>query len=59
MVLLDELIGATDSSLEARCIVRNDGLFTLADGRVPAMVAVEYMAQAVAAFAGVRATTRH
>ena len=56
MLLIDELISATDSSLEASCIVRNDGLFALADGRVPALVAVEYMAQTVAAFAGVRAT---
>lgn len=59
MLLLDELTGATESSLDAVCIVRDDGLFTLDDGQVPAMVAIEYMAQAVAAFAGVRASLRH
>jgi predicted hotdog family 3-hydroxylacyl-ACP dehydratase len=58
MLLVDELFGATDASLEAGCTVRDDGLFAIADGRIPAMVAVEYMAQAVAVFAGVRATTR-
>ena len=58
MLLIDELVRATDVSLEACCIVRDDGLFADADGRIPAMVAVEYMAQTVAAFAGVRATTR-
>jgi predicted hotdog family 3-hydroxylacyl-ACP dehydratase len=56
MLLIDAVIDATDTSLRASCIVRNDGLFNLTDGRVPAMAAVEYMAQTVAAFAGVRAT---
>jgi len=56
MLLIDTLTGATDVSLQASCVVRNDGLFNLADGRVPAMTMVEYMAQTVAAFAGVRAT---
>jgi predicted hotdog family 3-hydroxylacyl-ACP dehydratase len=55
MLLIDALTGATDTTLAATCTVRDDGLFNLADGRVPAMAAVEYMAQTVAAFAGVRA----
>ncbi len=54
MLLIDEVICATETSLEAVCTVRDDGLFAVADGRIPAMVAVEYMAQTVAAFAGVR-----
>jgi predicted hotdog family 3-hydroxylacyl-ACP dehydratase len=54
MSLIDTLIGATDTTLKACCTVRNDGLFNLPDGRVPAMAAVEYMAQTVAAFGGVR-----
>lgn len=58
MLLIDELIRADDQCLEAACVVRNDGLFALPDGRLPAMVSIEYMAQTVAAFAGVRATTR-
>jgi predicted hotdog family 3-hydroxylacyl-ACP dehydratase len=58
MLLIDELISANDQYLEAACTVRNDGLFTVSGDRIPAMVAVEYMAQAVAAFAGVRATLR-
>jgi predicted hotdog family 3-hydroxylacyl-ACP dehydratase len=56
MLLIDELVQADDQRLEAACVVRNDGLFALADGRIPVMLCVEYMAQAVAAFAGVRAT---
>ena len=54
MSLLDEVIAADDSFLEAALVVRDDGLFSTNDGRVPALLAVEYMAQAVAAFAGVR-----
>ena len=54
MLLVDRLVGATDTSLHASCTVRNDGLFNLSGDRVPAMTAIEYMAQAVAAFAGVR-----
>ncbi len=56
MLLIDEVIRADEQSLEAACVVRSDGLFALGDGRVPAMLCIEYMAQAVAAFAGVRAT---
>lgn len=59
MLLIDKLTSATDTRLEAFCVVRNDGLFNLADGRVPATTAVEYMAQTVAAFAGVRAAGKH
>jgi predicted hotdog family 3-hydroxylacyl-ACP dehydratase len=58
MSLLDEVIAADDSVLEAVLVVRDDGLFSTNDGRVPALVAVEYMAQAVAAFAGVRGIAR-
>jgi predicted hotdog family 3-hydroxylacyl-ACP dehydratase len=58
MLLIDELISANDQCLEAACTVRDDGLFDVGGGRIPAMICVEYMAQAVAAFAGVRATLR-
>ena len=54
MLLIDRLTGATVTTLKASCTVRNDGLFNLPDGRLPVMVAVEYMAQAVAAFGGLR-----
>jgi predicted hotdog family 3-hydroxylacyl-ACP dehydratase len=54
MSLLDAVIRADDATIEARVTVRDDGLFASGDG-VPVLLAVEYMAQTVAAFAGARA----
>jgi predicted hotdog family 3-hydroxylacyl-ACP dehydratase len=56
MSLLDRVTRADNTSIEARVTVRDDGLFATADG-VPALVAVEYMAQTVAALAGARGVT--
>lgn len=53
MVLLDELISATDEDAHCRITIREDGVFY--DRRrkaVPAWVGIEMMAQAVAAWAG-------
>lgn len=51
MVLLDEVVGVGEETLTATLRVREDGIFDR-DGRVPAYVGIEYMAQAVAAFSG-------
>lgn len=52
--LLDRVLGHGDSWLEARSVMTNHNLF-LEHGEVPAWVGVEYMAQAVAAWAGTQA----
>jgi predicted hotdog family 3-hydroxylacyl-ACP dehydratase len=54
MVLLDRIIDFDEQSLSAELTVRNDGLFG-DDKNVPAYVGIEYMAQAVAAYAGIQA----
>jgi predicted hotdog family 3-hydroxylacyl-ACP dehydratase len=54
MVLLDNIIDADEHSLSAELTVRNDGLLGDANS-VPAYAGIEYMAQAIAAFAGIQA----
>lgn len=54
MVLLDEVTDCDAERVTCRAAVRPDGLF-VEEGRVPAVVAIEYMAQAIGAFAGLRA----
>ncbi len=51
LVLLDRIVAADDESLTAIAQVTADGLYNQGD-TVPAWVSMEYMAQAVAAFAG-------
>ena len=51
MLLLDRLLQADAESAVAQVTVPRDGLF-LQDAGMPAWVGVEYMAQAVAAWAG-------
>jgi len=53
MVLLDEVTACDGERISCRVAVRADGLF-VEEGRVPAVVAIEYMAQAIGAFAGLR-----
>lgn len=57
MVLLDRLVAADDESLCAEVRVRADSLFFV-DGAVGGWVGLEYMAQAIGAFAGYRARRR-
>ena len=52
VVLLDEIEAAAPKSLSAITTVRADGLFNTTPHSVPSFIAVEYMAQAVAAWAG-------
>ncbi|MDP1664744.1 MAG: hotdog family protein [Methylobacter sp.] len=54
MVLLDRIIDCDDQSLTAELVVRGDGLFG-DDETVPAWAGIEYMAQAIAAYVGVKA----
>jgi predicted hotdog family 3-hydroxylacyl-ACP dehydratase len=54
MVLLDRMIECDDKLLSAELVVRNDGLLGN-DKTVPAWAGIEYMAQAVAAYAGMMA----
>lgn len=55
MVLLERIIDYDDQSLVAEVAVRGDGLLGGDEKSVPAWVGIEYMAQAIAAFAGMTA----
>lgn len=57
MVLLDRLLFADAEELRAEVTIRIDSLFCQPHG-VPAWVGVEYMAQAIAAYAGYSAKQR-
>jgi predicted hotdog family 3-hydroxylacyl-ACP dehydratase len=57
MVLLDRVIAADEDSLCAEIGIRSDTLFCGPDG-VGAWVGIEYMAQAIAAWAGYTAQLR-
>jgi predicted hotdog family 3-hydroxylacyl-ACP dehydratase len=58
MILLERILSADAEQLTAEVIVRHDRIYSNQVGAVPVSVSVEYMAQAVAAFAGVRALQR-
>ncbi len=53
MVLLDELLDYSEESAVTALTITENSLF-LENGEVPAWVAIEYMAQGIAAFAGVQ-----
>ena len=57
MVLLDRVISADEESLCAEVRIRSDSLFCFA-GNVDAWVGLEYMAQAIGAYAGYTARLR-
>ena len=54
MVFLDRIIHCDNNSLSAELVVRDDALLGN-DKTVPAWAGIEYMAQAIAAYAGVMA----
>ncbi|MGS2723228.1 ApeP family dehydratase [Porticoccus sp. GXU_MW_L64] len=54
MILLDRVLESRDTGVTVALTVRQDGLFDT-DGRVPAWLGIEYMAQTIAAFAGIKA----
>lgn len=55
MILLDDILESSPDFIAARCTPKPDSLFSRDDGSVPAWVGIEYMAQAIAAFAGIQA----
>lgn len=55
MILLDSIESWDDDSIVAQARVANDRLFALPDGSWPVWLGIELMAQAVAAYAGLRA----
>ena len=57
MVMLDRVISVDEDSLLAEVRIRSDSLFCSADG-VGAWVGIEYMAQAIGAWAGYHARLR-
>jgi predicted hotdog family 3-hydroxylacyl-ACP dehydratase len=58
MCLLDRLLASGDTWLEAEVTIRPDSLFCNGEC-VGAWVGIEYMAQAIAAFGGVRARSQN
>src|SRR2546423_1284379 len=57
MILIDELLEAGENALTARVLLRADSPF-VQDGRVSSVIAIEYMAQTIAAMAGLRRRSR-
>jgi len=55
MVLLDRVIDYDDNRLSAELVVRGDGLLAGDENSVPAWIGIEYMAQTIAAYAGIAA----
>ncbi|MGC4010244.1 MAG: hotdog family protein [Pseudomonas sp.] len=58
MILLDEVLEFGEEDIRTRLTVRPGGLFSEADGSLPAWVGVELMAQSIAAYAGCQARSR-
>jgi len=54
MLLLDEVVAFDEESVECVVTIRESSTF-FADGGVPAWVALEYCAQCIAAYAGLKA----
>lgn len=55
MVLISQLHAADEETAVVFVDVKNEGLFSGPDNQVPAWVGIEYMAQAIAAWAGYHA----
>ncbi|WP_166358034.1 hotdog family protein [Pseudomonas akapageensis] len=58
MILIDRVASFDEEQIVTQLTVRPGGLFSRADGSLPAWVGVELMAQSVAAFAGCQARLR-
>jgi predicted hotdog family 3-hydroxylacyl-ACP dehydratase len=58
MILIDEVLDFDEEQIRTRTRVRPGGLFNRADGSLPAWVAIELMAQSVAAYAGCQAKVK-
>ncbi len=57
MLWLDRIIAGDDTTVIAEAVISRDHLFAHGDG-VPAWTGIEFMAQAIAAWAGLRAQAR-
>ena len=57
IVLLDRIEAIAQDSITALTVARNDGLFNNTPQQLPSFIAIEYMAQAIAAWAGYRGKT--
>ena len=55
MILIDRILEYDDSTLMAEVVITEESHFLNDFGQVPAWVGVEYMAQAIAAWAGIKA----
>jgi predicted hotdog family 3-hydroxylacyl-ACP dehydratase len=58
MLLLESVICWDDSGIEVLVDPKDSLLFSDAEGAIPAWVGIEYMAQAISAFAGIDARQR-
>jgi predicted hotdog family 3-hydroxylacyl-ACP dehydratase len=58
MLLIDEILDYGSNGLTACVTIRDSSLFLTAENVVPAWVGIEYMAQTIAAWAGVHAKLR-
>lgn len=58
MILIDDVLGFDEEQIRTRINVRPGGLFNRPDGSLPAWVAIELMAQSVAAYAGCQARVK-
>lgn len=59
MVFLNRLLSSDEEKAQAEIIVKNEGLFQGAPTTMPAWVGIEYMAQAIAAWAGFQALSNN
>ncbi|MFO2463173.1 hotdog family protein [Pseudomonas sp. 15FMM2] len=55
MILIDQVLAFDEDQIQTRLTVKPGGLFNCQDGSLPAWVAIELMAQSVAAYAGCHA----
>lgn len=58
MLLVDRLLARDDDSVTIEAVIRADNQFAT-DAGVPVWIGIEYMAQAIAAWAGCRALARN
>jgi predicted hotdog family 3-hydroxylacyl-ACP dehydratase len=54
MILIDRVVEWAEDAIRVAVVVRENAPF-MVDGHIPAYVAVEYMAQAIAAYSGLKA----
>ena len=58
MILIDQVLSFDEEQVHTRLTVKPGGLFSQADGSLPAWVGIELMAQSVAAYAGCKARNK-